>query len=171
MLIFLVGFMGAGKTYWGKQWAYTNKFPFYDLDVLIENRESSTVANIFKEKGEDHFRTLETELLEAFQFSSNAIIACGGGTPCFNNNMEWMNRNGITIFLKASPLEIVARLEGGVKKRPLLSGKSGETLLKFVEQKLKERAQCYEAAEHTFEVKHLNTSSLHAIIASYQHNA
>ena len=82
-----------------------------------------------------------------------------------------MNRNGITIFLKASPLEIVARLEGGVKKRPLLSGKSGEALLEFVEQKLKERAQCYEAAKHTFEVKHLNTSSLHAIIASYQHNA
>ena len=82
-----------------------------------------------------------------------------------------MNRNGITIFLKASPFEIVARLEGGVKKRPLLSGKSGEALLEFVEQKLKERAQCYEAAKHTLEVKHLNTNSLHAIIASYQHNA
>jgi len=171
MLIFLIGFMGAGKSYWGKQWSSANRFSFHDLDALVEAKENKTVSDIFNEDGESHFRAIESEVLQSFNFPKPCIIACGGGTPCFNNNIAWMNNAGLTVFLKATPLQIIANLQNDGAKRPLLANLSGDALQEFVEQKLTDRAQCYEAAKLTLHTRHLDTNSLHSLIDLHKNNA
>ena len=99
MKIFLTGFMGSGKTYWGRIWSRQLGLDFYDLDELIEKKEGKTISTIFEKEGEDHFRKLEATALKAFAETENGIIACGGGTACFNDNMQWMNEQGVTVFL------------------------------------------------------------------------
>ncbi|HEX2683637.1 MAG TPA: shikimate kinase, partial [Ferruginibacter sp.] len=97
--IFLVGFMGSGKTYWGRIWAQAYQLAFYDLDEVIEQDQGKTVAEIFKTYGEDRFRQIEAGTLRSFSEKNNCIVACGGGTPCFHDNMQWMNEQGTTVYL------------------------------------------------------------------------
>ena len=92
--IFLIGFMGCGKTYWGKKWAEISELEFYDVDDLVEAMQGKSAAEIFAEDGEDYFRELETLALKSLSTKNNFIAACGGGTPCFNDNITWMNQNG-----------------------------------------------------------------------------
>ncbi|MBI3883539.1 MAG: shikimate kinase [Sphingobacteriales bacterium] len=149
MLIFLVGFMGTGKSHWGKIWSQANQIPFVDLDDAIETAEGKSVAAIFELNGEDYFRKLETATLRSFAHQKNIIISCGGGTPCFNNNMQWMNENGVTVFI-ATPAAIIAqRVMKEQEKRPLLKGLTPTQLLDFIEQKLLERAPFYSQAKIT----------------------
>ena len=108
--IFLIGFMGSGKTYWGKIWAAKCGLQFLDLDEVIEQEEKKSVDKIFEQNGEAYFRQRETEVLKTFTQKQNCIIACGGGTPCFNNNMQWMNDNGTTVYLLATPNQILQRV-------------------------------------------------------------
>ena len=117
---FLIGFMGTGKSHWGKLWAAANKLTFVDLDELIEKEEDSTIAEIFDTKGEDYFRKIEKELLRKSGELKNTLIACGGGTPCFFENIQWMNDHGVTIFIRSRPTEILDRVMEEKEKRPLL---------------------------------------------------
>lgn len=147
MKIFLIGFMGSGKTHWGKIWAGKYQLSFADLDEVIETTQRKTIAKIFEEKGEDHFREVESATLHTLADHKNVIIACGGGTPCFHNNMEWMNKNGITVYLRATPQQLTQRLVKEKQKRPIISNISDDQLEDFIAQKLKGREPFYNQAK------------------------
>src|SRR2546423_9885228 len=107
---FLIGFMGSGKTYWGKKWAEKSGIDYFDVDEIVEQEQGKTIAQIFEQDGEDKFRELETIALRSFAGKKNMIIATGGGTPCFNNNINWMNENGTSVYLQSAPENILKRL-------------------------------------------------------------
>jgi shikimate kinase len=143
MRIFLIGFMGAGKSYLGKQWADDNGMSFYDLDTLIETEERKSIEKIFTENSESYFRELEAAVLRNTEQLNNAIIACGGGTACFFDNMDWMNRNGVTVFLNETIDNIFHHLINDNTHRPLLVSKSPVDLKYFIAEKLNERMLFY----------------------------
>ena len=151
MTFFLIGFMGSGKTHWGKIWASLYGFTFIDLDEVIEKKEGKSIADIFDIKGEPYFREVEAAALRSFDDLENTIIACGGGTPCFYQNMEWMNERGTTIYLYSTTQEILQRVLSEQDKRPLIKKMNEGELLFFIEQKLKERAEFYNAATTTIQ--------------------
>src|SRR6187401_1227795 len=109
MKIFLVGFMGSGKTYWGKIWAQKNAMNFFDLDALIEEQEKKTIAAIFETEGEEYFREKEAMVLRTLPGANDCIIACGGGTPCYHDNMKWMNEHGGTVYLDTTVRDLFER--------------------------------------------------------------
>ncbi len=148
MKLFLLGFMGAGKSYWGRQLAAHWNLPYYDLDDVITEREGMSVADIFASKGEDHFRRRESEILRELALSNNAfLISCGGGTPCFSDTMDFMNSHGITIWLNPSIPVMVERLQRKQSKRPLIQDLATEDLVAFTEKKLTERLPFYEQSQ------------------------
>ncbi len=147
MKIFIVGFMGSGKTFWGRKWAAKYHFDFFDLDAVIEAEQQKTIAAIFEEKSETFFRIVETHALKTFSQKENCIIACGGGTACFNDNMKWMNGQGKTIYLSATSQYIFDRVMDEQGKRPLIKKLNPAELLFFIEQKLKEREPFYKQAQ------------------------
>ena len=163
MHIFLIGFMGSGKTYWGKLWAEVNGFSFIDLDHEIELAAGRTVAAIFENNEEAYFRELESGKLKDIVLPTNAIIACGGGTPCFHNNMEWMNNNGLTVYLKTTPPDILERVKDEKHKRPLLKNLDDENMLLFIAQKIQEREPFYSQAKIILPVGELNTNTIQTI--------
>src|SRR5699024_2429690 len=110
MRIYLLGFMGAGKTYWGQKLKFTLNLPFYDLDQVIEAEEGLSIPEIFENFGENHFRLLETEYLKKVSESENVLVSCGGGTPCFMDNMSVMKEMGLTIWLNTSLEMMVDRV-------------------------------------------------------------
>ena len=154
--IIIVGYMGAGKTTVGKALAKELGIQFYDLDWYIEGRMRKTVAQLFAERGEDGFRQIERRLLhEAAEFE-DVVLSCGGGTPCFFDNMEYMNAQGDTVYLKAAPDVLCAHLKMGKTRRPLLEGKDGEELLGFVAEQLASREDYYMKAKHVLDVSLLD---------------
>jgi len=146
MLFFLNGFMGSGKTHWGKIWAANYKIGFIDLDEEIEITERKSVVDIFESKGEAYFRNKEAAALRDCINLPTTIVACGGGTPCFHNNMQWMNEHGISIYMSCSANEILRRLLKGQQQRPLIKKLNQAELLFFIEKKLKERESFYNQA-------------------------
>ena len=137
--IILIGYMGAGKTTVGKALAAELGVPFYDLDWFITTRYRRSVPEIFAERGEEGFRDLERRMLhEAAEFE-DIVLSCGGGTPCFFDNMDYMNSLADTIYLKATPEVLAAHLRMGKGKRPLLEGKSPEELEDTIRQMLTAR--------------------------------
>ena len=155
--------MGSGKSHWGKIWAASFKLGFIDLDEAIEMDEGKPVVDIFESKGENYFRSAEAEKLREISEIKNTIIACGGGTPCFYDNMQWMNEHGLSVYITATPDEILRRLIKGQAERPLIKKFNQAELLFFIQQKLKEREPFYsqcniilqsaDITEHTFEEK------------------
>ncbi len=164
MKIFLVGFMGVGKSYWGKLWAQQLGMDFYDLDETIEQQEQKSISDIFEKNGEDEFRQIETEVLTSFDSKDNFIMACGGGTACFNRNMDWMNKHGLTIYLSANAKEIYKRVYNEKQKRPLLKNASNNELLEVIKIKLQEREHYYIQAKNTLAVNLLKVDSLQPIL-------
>ena len=162
-IVFLIGFMGSGKTYWGNIWAKQSGLAFYDLDEVIEKKEGKTISAIFEKEGEDHFRKMEAIALRTFAETDNCVIACGGGTACFNDNMQWMNANGKTIYLLATPQYIFDRVLDDKEKRPLIKKHNEAELVFFIEQKLKEREPFYNQAQIILPVTELNEESLSTI--------
>ena len=158
--IFLIGFMGSGKTHWGRVWAKENGVDFYDLDELIEKEERRSITAIFEENGEHYFRKKETEELKNFAEKENFLLACGGGAPCFNDNMQWMNDNGTTVYLSASPQYLFEKVIAEKAKRPLIKNLNPEELLSFIQQKLKEREPVYRQAKIILQVSDLDNGSL-----------
>ena len=157
--IILIGYMGAGKTTVGKALAAELGVPFYDLDWFITTRYRRSVPEIFAERGEDGFRDLERRMLhEAAEFE-DIVLSCGGGTPCFFDNMDYMNSLADTIYLKATPEVLAMHLRMGKGKRPLLEGKSPEELEDYVREMLVTREPFYAQAKHTLDVSLLDTAS------------
>ncbi|MBO6126211.1 MAG: shikimate kinase [Bacteroidaceae bacterium] len=150
--IILIGYMGSGKTTVGRQLALSLGVTFYDLDWYIEMRYHRTVAQIFAEKGEDGFREIERNMLhEAAEFQ-DIVLSCGGGTPCFFDNMEYMNSLAETVYLKATPEVLAMHLKMGKIERPLIKGKTDEELLQYIRDSLKVREPFYNQAKHTLDV-------------------
>lgn len=149
MKIFLIGFMGSGKSLIGRHLAKRLGLSFLDLDDFLEKGEKKSIREIFAESGEDEFRKLEKIYLNKTSDLRNHIVATGGGTPCFFENMEWMKANGLTIFLNVNPEILCERLQKESEHRPLLIGNSDKELLKFIESKLNFRLQFYKQAEVT----------------------
>jgi shikimate kinase len=158
--IFLVGFMGSGKSHWGHIWALKYGYTFYDLDAQIEAAFGMTVEQIFEKEGEDKFRELERYYLHKLENKKRFLVACGGGTPCFFDNLDWMKNNGEIIYLKAEPEDILSRVVDETLKRPLLKEVNAAELLFFIQQKLKEREPVYLKAHHVLDVVNLNGDSL-----------
>jgi len=156
MKIFLIGFMGCGKTTLGKKLAKREGFELVDLDHAIEEATGSTVAAYFSEHGEDAFRKLESETLKNYPYQDNCVIATGGGTPCFFDNMEWMNANGTTVYIELTAISLAKRLEKGRAKRPLLRNLTAEGVVDFIENKLTERGPFYHQAKITLSGINLN---------------
>lgn len=148
MRIFLIGFMGAGKTHWGKQVANRMGLPFYDLDELVVAHEGKSIAEIFAVNGEEYFRLLEKQLLEELvEKQDSMIISCGGGTPCFFNNIDFMKRYGIVVWLNTHVEVILQRLLKERMHRPLLKDIADEDLRNHIIRKLNERRMYYEQAD------------------------
>jgi shikimate kinase len=146
MRIFLIGFMGSGKTTLGRKLAARMNYEFIDLDHKLEQQVELSIAEYFSFFGEDSFRKLEREVLRKTVYPENAIISTGGGLPCFFDNMDWMKANGKVVYLNLSPKTLADRLEAGKEERPLLQDKHGEALVAFIEQKLGEREKFYSQA-------------------------
>jgi shikimate kinase len=164
--IFLTGFMGSGKTHWGRLWAARHHYSFIDLDEVIEQEEQLSVEDIFEKKGEDYFRQKEAIILRSMDKYTNAIISCGGGTPCFFDNISWMNAHGLTILLEASPAHILKNILLQAGKRPLLKKLNHSELLFYIESKLKERKAFYLQAMTVLEAEHLTERSIDSFILS-----
>ena len=158
--IFLVGFMGTGKSYWGKIWADKINFSFIDLDEMIEHEEHCSIAQIFEKKGEDYFRQKEATTLRLMKQHKKTIIACGGGTPCFFENMQWMNENGITVLLQADAAYILKNIERQPGQRPLIKGKNITEQLLFIEKKLKDRELFYSEADIQLDAEAADENSI-----------
>ncbi len=150
MKLYLLGFMGSGKSHVGKKLSARLQLPFLDLDDFIVEREGMSINEIFACKGEHGFRQIERKCLEETAEMDNAIIGCGGGTPCFFDNMEWLNKHGTTWYLNYPASVLFDRLKTRKAKRPLLKDMSDEQLLSFIEKKLEERAPYYEAAQFQY---------------------
>jgi shikimate kinase len=146
MKIFLIGFMGSGKTTLGRKLANHLGYEFIDLDHKLEQKVELSIAEYFSFFGEDAFRKLESEILKKTVYPENAVISTGGGLPCFFDNMEWMKEHGKTVYIKLSPKTLADRLEKGKEDRPLLQEKHGDALIDFIEQKLSEREGFYSQA-------------------------
>jgi shikimate kinase len=146
MRIFLVGYMGSGKTTLGQKLAYNLKHKFIDLDAYIEEEEGRTISAIFEEDGEDYFRKLERLYLHRIIDEEDVVIATGGGTPCFFDNMEQMNEYGRTIYINMHPKALIKRLKESDEMRPLIAGKSEKQMLDFIFQSLREREPFYTKA-------------------------
>ena len=153
--IFLTGFMGSGKTYWGKRWSEKSELDFYDIDQMVEFNEGKSIAKIFADDGEDYFRNLETIELRNLLNKNNFIAATGGGTPCFNDNISWMNDNGTSVYLRSSPQNILKRLAAEKHKRPLIKNLQDEELLFYITEKIKEREPFYSKAKIILDVDDL----------------
>lgn len=164
MRFFLLGFMGAGKTFWGRQWATVNAISFYDLDEIIETKECRPVSDIFEKNGEDYFRQKEAIALRSLLDIDNCIIACGGGTPCFYDNLEWMNKNGTTISLIAGADFILDNVKKEDGKRPLFKNLNEEEVLLFIKKKLEERMPFYTSADFIFKAEDLDIHSLDVVL-------
>ena len=150
--IIIIGYMGAGKTTLG--WALSKilGFRFYDLDWYIETRMHKTIAQIFEERGEDGFRIIERNMLHEVAEFENVIIACGGGTPCFFDNMEYLNKQGETIYMNATADIICQHLNISRNVRPLLKDKSEDEVKAFVKKQIEERDIYYKQAKHIIKV-------------------
>jgi len=163
--IFLIGFMGSGKSTAGKKLAVRLGYQFIDLDEYIEKMSGMTVSSIFSSKGEHAFRKLEKEALDQIDRLTGVVIATGGGTPCFSDNMDFMNKSGETVYLKMPVKKLIERLQHEKEHRPLICGKSDEELDQYVRDKLKEREVYYRKAQIMIDGDPLN---LEALLTRYQ---
>jgi len=147
MKIFLTGFMGCGKTHWGQALSQKLGLPFFDLDHKIEEKEERSINAIFKEEGEEYFRLLEKEVLYLLTESHDSfVMATGGGTPCFYNNIGYMKKSGIVVWLNCTVDAIYERLVTEREKRPLVKDLTDEQLRSYIIKKLADRKIYYEQA-------------------------
>lgn len=158
--IFLIGYMASGKTTFGRALAIATGRRFVDLDEYVEQTKGCSVSEIFKRYGEDEFRRAETDALKLLAAEENLIIACGGGTPCQDGNMELMNRSGLTVWLDASVDVLLRRLRLESSKRPLVASlNQGDELARYVEGHLEGRLPHYSRAKLRFDSSRLENET------------
>ena len=148
--LLLIGFMAAGKTTLGKALARDLGLHFIDLDHYIEKRYCKTIAQLFAEKGEEGFRDIERRMLHEVGEFEDVIISTGGGTPCFFDNIEYMNAQGTTVYLDVPVERLFIRLCIARSKRPLIKDKNDDELMAFIVEQLEKRAPHYSRAQHSF---------------------
>jgi shikimate kinase len=158
--------MGSGKTTVGRALAKELDMPFYDLDWYIESRMRKKVSQIFAEQGEEGFRRIERNMLHEVAEFEDVVISCGGGTPCFFDNMEYMNSQSQVVWLKASPEVLHKHLLMGKGDRPLLKGKTPDELIAFIREQLQYREQFYSKARYTLDVSLMDNCEKIAITVS-----
>ena len=151
MKIFLIGYMGCGKSTLGKPLAQKLGYRFIDMDSEIEKKQGLSISEIFNQYGESAFREMERDFLEGLDSEDNLVVSTGGGTPCFFENMQTMNRQGMTIYLRVNEGVLASRLMEGRQKRPLLAGKSREELEMFIKENISQREPFYSQAQHIIE--------------------
>lgn len=147
MTLFIIGYMASGKTTFGRALARRSGLRHIDLDFYIEQRFHSTVRDIFAQKGESEFRRIENAMLHEVGEMNDVIISCGGGTPCFGDNMDFMNERGVTVCLQATDDVLADRIIRGGNKRPLMAGKSREEILDAIRQHMELRSPYYDRAQ------------------------
>ncbi len=157
---FLTGYMGSGKSTVGEKLAAKLKYDFIDLDKLIENDYKQSIPEIFATKGEKEFRAMEHNTLKRVIEKNNVVVACGGGTPCYYDNMELMSNNGVTVYIKMSVDALVDRLTNAKEKRPLIENKTPADLRSFIKRQLEKREDIYHKAQYTVKGKDLNVDEL-----------
>lgn len=164
--VFLIGFMGSGKTTTGRQLAENLLYNFADLDMLVEEQEGLPITEIFARKGEDYFRCAETAVLESLLERKKLVVACGGGTPCFHDNMKKMKSAGITIYLKLSPALLAGRLSGEHSARPLVAGMQGDDLKNHVRKLLAGREGWYRQSDLVYDAGNFCLDELTRLVTS-----
>lgn len=171
MKVFLIGFMGSGKSTVGKKIAKQLRLPFVDLDHYIEEQEQSTITQIFQDKGEAVFRKIESDaLVQLCSQKENMVLSLGGGTPCVDANMQVIKKNGVSVYLSQPKGVLLDRLKNGKAKRPLIAAMSDAELDKFIDAKLVEREKYYLQADIQYEGKDLNAARIESLakrIATY----
>jgi shikimate kinase len=162
--IFLIGFMGSGKSTLGAKLARKIQYDHVDMDTLIEETAGMTIPGIFKELGEEVFRKWEHDILLELCSKEKVVISTGGGAPCHDNMMQIMNDHGATTYIKLSPEALKKRLQNSKNERPLIKGKTDEDLLDYIRSKLAEREHFYNQAKYTVEGMDLETEALIAVL-------
>lgn len=170
-ILFLIGFMGSGKSTMGKLIAKAMNWRFIDLDDYIEMKVGESIPSIFEREGEDGFRKMERVALEEVVRFEKVVVATGGGTPCFYENMRFMKLHGLTLYLKLLPQELWKRLLPVRSSRPLIANKSDEELLHYIEEKLSERELFYNQAHILADATTYNVASYIEMIDSYIHTS
>ncbi len=165
MRIYLIGFMGSGKTRWGRKLSAHIGLQQIDLDHFIEESRFMTVPEIFRQYGEEEFRKIEHQKLKELSSFENVIISTGGGAPCYFNNMELMNETGITIFLNPKPKKLAKRLLKSKNERPLIKGMEKKELIQYIKGKLAERLPYYSQAQYTIKPGKNTVEELAKILA------
>lgn len=150
--IILIGYMGAGKTTVGRALAKELGLSFYDLDWYIENRRRKKIPQIFSEQGEEGFRQIEYNMLHEVAEFEDVVLSCGGGTPCFFDNMDYMNQQAQVVYLRCEPEVLQAHLAMSRTERPLLKGKSETELIDFIREQLATRETYYNKARYQLDV-------------------
>jgi len=164
--VYIIGFMGSGKSTAGKKLASILGWSFIDLDKKIEEQAGKTIPEIFSHQGEDYFRNVEAEVLKNLISQTKTVISTGGGTPCHGDNMDYMLETGLTLYLKLTPGQLKSRLSESTDKRPLIKDLDEDGLLGFVEEKLALREKWYNRAEIIVEGINLDISLLHSMVKS-----
>lgn len=157
--IFLTGYMGSGKTTLGRALATAMDIPFIDLDHYIEQRYRKTISQLFAERGEEGFREIERKILHEVGEFEDVIISTGGGTPCFFDNIEYMNEQGTTVYLDVPVERLFIRLSIARSKRPLIKEKNDEELMTFIKEQLAKRAPHYSKAQYSFKADRLEDNA------------
>lgn len=165
--IFLIGMMGSGKSYWTKKIAKWNKCVGYDLDDLIEMNEEKSISEIFSEDGEDQFRKIEAKILRWFKEKKKYVIATGGGTPCFQENMAWMKKEGVVIWLDESVEILVSRLATEKAHRPLIANLNDTEIAHFLQEKLLQRNAFYQQAHYRLSSEQITEAGLKKLIKNH----
>ena len=148
MRIYLIGFMGSGKTHWGRLLSQKLSLPFFDLDEQVEGHAGKSIVEIFNKDGEEHFRLMEKEVLHIITESHDSfIMACGGGSPCYFNNIEYMNQSGTTVWINTALDVLHDRLIKEKEQRPLIRELSADQLKNFIGKKFADRRIYYEQAD------------------------
>lgn len=155
--IYLIGFMGSGKSTVGRALADALGYDFFDTDTFIETRFRKRILDMFADEGEEVFRRRERMILEELLGMDRSVIATGGGLPCQGDAMELLLASGLTIYFQSTPEELTARLELCKRTRPTIRDKSGEELLTFVRETLQRREPIYQRAELIRPIGHITT--------------
>ena len=165
--VFLIGYMGSGKSTIAKALAEKIGMPHFDLDEVIEKRSGNSISQIFDAKGELYFRLLEHEVLSELVASPDSmILSWGGGTPCYANNNEFLSsENTTSIYLSASIANLYNRIVNEKEKRPIVANKSEEELKEFIAKHLFDRSFYYNQANFTI---HVDQKSIHAIVTEIE---
>jgi shikimate kinase len=163
-IVYIIGFMGSGKTTTGKKLASMLGWSFIDLDKKIEEYTGKKIAELFSQKGEEYFRSIESEVLRKLKSEKDVVISTGGGTPCHGDNMDFMLENGLTLYLKLTPAQLKSRLSDSKGERPLLKDITSDELQNFIENRLSLREKYYSRAQIQIDGFDVNYAFLHSVV-------